>query len=162
MSNCPTCGHARDDHSDLAGCLYSSGSTYCDCTHGPSTILVAKVTQDELEAASARVRDSRAATLAEGRRRRDEGAQAAGSGLPDHIESEWRTKAQAVLAELIAEGEPFRADDLVERAGPPPHPNMLGGLFLGASRRGEIVPVGYGQGTRASAHARVQRIWSAA
>jgi hypothetical protein len=162
MSNCPTCGHARDEHSDLAGCLYSSGSTYCDCQHGPSTILVAKVTQAELEDASARVRASRAQGLTEGRRLRDEGAAAAGSALPGHVEAEWRAKAEKALAELIASREQFDADDLVERVGLPPVPNMVGGVFAGARAAKRIKAVGYTQGTRAASHARVQRVWVAA
>ena len=162
MSNCPTCGHARDEHSALAGCMFNDGHSYCVCTQGPASILVATVTRDELATVSARAAASRAQTLAEGRRRRDEGVEAAGSGLPGHVESEWRTKAAKALADLIAGRENFSADDLVEIAGPPPRPNMLGGVFLGAARRGEIQPVGYTQGKRASAHARVQRIWAKA
>lgn len=153
MRPCPTCKHAANEHSDLAGCLFSDGPTYCDCTAGPSLIP---------EATSAPQPASRAQTLAAGRAARDEGADAAGSGLPGHVESEWRTKAADALATLAKTGVAFTADNVVDVAGMPPVPNMLGGLFLGASRRGEIVAVGYAQGTRAASHARVQRMWTGA
>lgn len=151
---CPTCRHAANEHSDLAGCLFSDGTTYCDCTMGPSII--------PDEPTSAPQTPSRAQTLAAGRAARDEGADAAGSGLPGHIETEWRTKAAEALTALAKTGVAFTADNVVDVAGMPPVPNMLGGLFIGASRRGEIVPVGYAQGTRAASHARVQRMWAGA
>jgi hypothetical protein len=60
---------------------------------------------------------------------------------------------------LILGGQEFDADDLVDMVGMPPRPNMLGGLFIGASRAKRIVPVGYTQAARPSSHARVQRLW---
>jgi hypothetical protein len=71
----------------------------------------------------------------------------------------WRAKAAAALTTLINSGDVFDADDLVTMAGMPPRPNMLGGLFIGASRAKRIVPVGYTQAARPSSHARVQRLW---
>lgn len=160
MSVC-TCDHAPDDHSSLAGCLASSGESYCTCTAGPVAVTL-KAEAIAQEAATAPVHASRAQTLTEGRRRRDEGAQAAGSGLPGHVESEWRRKADTALADLIASGLQFTADDLTEKVGMPPKPNMLGGVFVGARQSGQIKAVGYAQATRAASHARVVRVWVAA
>jgi hypothetical protein len=54
------------------------------------------------------------------------------------------------------------ADDLVDMVGMPPRPNMVGAVFMAASRQHRIVPVGYTQATRPASHARVQRTWQAA
>src|SRR5688500_8603334 len=102
---CPTCGHSPDDHSDLAGCLAKAGDGWCDCTAQATAIRTAVWAEridNGYETAHAALKPSRAQTLTEGRRRRDEGAQAAGSALPGHVDSEWRTKATQALADLIA------------------------------------------------------------
>jgi hypothetical protein len=100
--------------------------------------------------------------LEEGRRLRDVGVEQAGSGVPGFEASEWRAKAEESLGLLIHLGNTFTADDVVRLAGPPPHPNMLGGLFITAARSKRIVSVGYTQGQRKSAHSRVQKLWERA
>jgi hypothetical protein len=148
MSNCRTCDHPGSAHTPLAGCLaQTSATSYCTCTAFVST-----------EAATPAPQPPRQ-DLQEGRQRRDEGMEAAGSTVPGAIASAWRTAAQDALKRLVATGRAFSADDLVEIAGEPPRPNMLGPLFAQAARRDEIVAVGYTQGKRPSAHARVQRTW---
>lgn len=98
--------------------------------------------------------------LEEGRALRDDGASHAGDGAPAALTSGWRVKADECIDRLAKDGREFSADDLVAEVGEPPVPNMLGGVFLSASKRGMIRTVGYRQGQRPSAHARVQRVWA--
>lgn len=135
------CGHDRDDHSPIAGCLADD----CECDHYvmPQDATVAALRDHGLE----------------GRRLRDEGAALAGAGVPGVLASDWRRKASEAMAALIATGREFDADDLVERAGMPPVANMVGGVFIGASRAKRIRAVGYSTATRPESHARVQRTW---
>lgn len=95
--------------------------------------------------------------LGAGESLRDNGTTAAGSTTAGA--DEWRSDADAALEVLAAGGKDFSADDLVLYAGPPPHPNMLGAVFLAASRRHLIYCTGITKGQRASAHARMQRLW---
>lgn len=150
-ATCPTCQHPATEHSAIAGCLADG----CLCESGP---VVAAFEPPRNEPLSAQ----RAAGLAEGRRRRDEGAEAAGSTAPGALVTSWRAEAATAMDALILGGQEFDADDLVDMVGMPPRPNMLGGLFIGASRAKRIVPVGYTQATRPSSHARIQRTWKAA
>lgn len=138
-TTCPDCTHDPAEHSAIAGCLADG----CTCENGPVVATFAPPARD----------------LTEGRRRRDEGAQAAGSAAPGALVADWRLKAEAALKDLIASGAEFDADDLVERVGMPPVANMVGGVFIGASRAKRIRAVGYSQGTRPASHARVQRTW---
>lgn len=137
---CLNCRHAADSHTDTVGCLVATSSTsYCTCT---------KFVQPN-------VTDG----LAVGRTLRDEGAARAGDGAPGVLAADWRTKASEALFALATSGGVFSADDVVERAGMPPVPNMLGGLFLGARKANVIEAVGFAQSTRPAAHARMQRTW---
>ena len=100
----------------------------------------------------ARRRADEAASLAE----RDAGAKNA--LLSAH--TSWRIAAEAVLEELAKSGIEFTADDVRARVGRPPgHDNALGGLFIGAAKREEIVAVGFRVSTRREAHARPIRVW---
>lgn len=71
----------------------------------------------------------------------------------------WTLAAEEALEDLRASGAAFTAEDVRARAGTPPHPNALGGLFIGASKRGEIVKVGYRLASRTVAHARPLAVW---
>lgn len=156
MTDCRGCLHRQDQHSDLAGCVVEiATNTYCTCP---------------AYEAAAPAEDARTLTqtiqapepergLDEGRARRDEGTERAGSGINGPAASDWRLKAKDALKELAASGTAFSADDVVARAGEPPVPNMLGALFLGAARAASIQAYGFTQSTRPSAHARTQRTW---
>lgn len=138
-SNCTTCSHLATEHGGIAGCLVETApGSYCTC----KALTLAP-----------------ASGLEEGRARRDEGMERAGTGTPGVLASDWRAKAATAMDELAASGEEFSADQLVEKAGPPPHPNMLGPTFANAARADLINAVGFRQATRASAHARIQRTW---
>lgn len=151
MSNCRTCDHPGSAHTPLAGCLaQASATSYCTCS--------AFVAAEAPEPTPARP----AQGLQEGRQRRDEGMEAAGSTVPAVLASAWRDEAAKALETLAGRTDPFSADDLVAIAGEPPRPNMLGPVFAQAARRNLIRAVGYTQGTRPSAHARVQRTWAGA
>lgn len=95
----------------------------------------------------------------EGRARRDDGVDHAGDGAPAALTAGWRVLADEAIGDLARTGREFSADNLVLRVGEPPVPNMLGGVFLAAAKRGLIRGVGYRPGTRPAAHARVQRVW---
>lgn len=137
-SPCP-CGHLSTDHSDLAGCLADE----CLCINTPEQVTILNRPQG----------------LAEGKRLADQGAALAGTGAPGVLASDWRTKAEARLAALIASGSEFSADDLVETVGMPPVANMVGALFRQAAQADRIRAVGFTQSSRPAAHARVQRTW---
>ncbi len=90
---------------------------------------------------------------------RDHGAQLAA----DSVHTSWRLAAEAVIRRLAARGGVFTSDDVCEIVGRPPgHGNAVGGLFIAASRRGEIQPAGYRPSQRPEAHARILRCWRGA
>lgn len=96
-----------------------------------------------------------AAGLAE----RDAGA--ANALLSTH--TSWRLSAEATLADLAARGVDFTAENVTAVCGDPPgHHNAVGGLFIAASKRGEIVAVGYRPASRREAHGRILRVWRGA
>lgn len=97
--------------------------------------------------------------LEDARRARDDGAQTAA----DSSHPYWRLAAEQAIRELAASGRVFTAEDLRDRVGQlGGHANSVGGLFLAAARRGDIVAAGYRQATRAEAHGRVLRAWRGA
>lgn len=81
----------------------------------------------------------------------------------------WLPRAEAVFEALIAEGEAFTADDLVERAG---HlddlhesgggNNAIGAMFAKASKSGRIIAVGYVKSRTPSRKGGSVRQWRAA
>lgn len=90
---------------------------------------------------------------------RDAGAQAAA----DSVHTSWRLAAEAAIRRLAAGGKTFTADDIDALVGRPPgHANAVGGLIIGAAKRGLIVPAGYQQSRRPAANARVIRVWRGA
>lgn len=148
---CHKCGHAALDHSDFAGCLAENADARPE-SEGPFYYCPCQMTPASIQATSP-------FDPAEGGRRRDEGTARAGTGAPASLVAYWQAKADQAMGELIGMGVPFTADDLVERAGMPPVPNMVGGLFHGAHRGKRIQAVGYATGKRPESHARVQRTW---
>lgn len=142
---CATCSHTRERHSDFAGCIVNDVVSFCPCERFVEPAPEPTPTREE--------------GLAAGRAARDAGAALAGAGAPASLVAAWRDKAGKALDELIRSGMEFSADDVVERAGEPPVPNMLGGLFLAASTAGRIHAVGLVSSARPKAHARVQRTW---
>lgn len=142
---CPGCQHPASQHAGMAGCLAQADTGYCPCTETPDRIR-AQVPPNLAP------RD-----LTEGRRLRDEGAAAAGTTSP--TAEAWRSAAAEAIQVLADQGEQFTADDLVDRVGLPPVPNMMGSVFLTAKRRDVINLVGYEPSSRPSNHARIQRIW---
>lgn len=97
---------------------------------------------------------------ATGKALRDEGADRALNAGGDDMD-DWRCAAKTALARLSDEDREFSADDVIAVVGPPPEGrhNAVGGLFLWARQSGFINQVGYRQGSRPSAHARIQRTW---
>lgn len=97
---------------------------------------------------------------AEGRRRRDEGAQQAVHGSPAVA----RLAGEEGIRRLARERDTFSADDLhalLEAEGGPTIPSKAcGGLFLAAAHRGEIKAVGWTTSERPSRHGGPQRLWT--
>lgn len=101
-------------------------------------------------------------SLQDGRDLRDVGIAAVdAAGVAAH--KTWRPKAEAALDQLIRSGSPFTADDLRALVDEPPdHPNQVGALIMGASRRGEIRKLGYRQSRVKSRQAGSLALWVAA
>ncbi len=90
------------------------------------------------------------------RTRRDRGARLA----ENSAHTSWRLAAEATLRRLAASGREFTTDDVHAAVGSPPgHHNALGGLFIAAARRREIVPTGYRPSARPEANRRAVRTW---
>jgi hypothetical protein len=91
---------------------------------------------------------------------RDQGAARASSAQPD----EWRAAVDAEIRRLAATGEAFTADDVSRATGDSPtgSPGAMGARFLAASKRGEIVNVGYEKSQRQSVHAHPIAQWRGA
>lgn len=101
-------------------------------------------------------------SIEEGRAVRDVGV-AAVDAASVAAHRTWRPKAEEALDELIQAGTPFTADDLRARVDEKPHhPNSIGALFIGASRRGLIRKIGYQQSKTKSRQAGSLALWIAA
>ena len=87
-------------------------------------------------------------------RARDHGTEAAldSAGL-------WRDLARGAIAYLAASGLTFTADDVRRRAGEPPTDNALGAVLLAASKRREIVTVGFDRSKRLTRRGGMARVW---
>jgi len=83
---------------------------------------------------------------------RDEGAQL----VEDHTPDDWKDRANAEINRMASLGFPFTAENVREVVGSPiNHQNAMGAVFLNARRKGIITRIGYIQGKRTSAHARM-------
>lgn len=103
-----------------------------------------QLTLDDLEAA---------------RRRRDRGHELARFAT----DVAWTVAADRAIRELAATGEPFTAEELRARVGPPvgSH-NSMGPVFMRAARAGIIVGAAYRQATREAAAGRMLKVWRGA
>lgn len=77
---------------------------------------------------------------------------------------DWQSDAHDALLKVAAEGKPFDAYALTEKAElrNPPHPNMWGTLFRQASKDGIIRRVGFHESRRPGRKAGVCRVWQVA
>jgi hypothetical protein len=77
---------------------------------------------------------------------------------------DWEADAAEALQKVAAEGKPFDAYALTEKAElrDPPHPNMWGPLFRNAYKDGLIRPVGYHQSRRPGRSGGACRVWEVA
>jgi len=77
---------------------------------------------------------------------------------------DWMADAHEVLVKVAAEGKPFDAYALTEKAElrDPPSPAMWGKLFRQANDDGLIRPVGYHRSRRPGRSGGACRIWAAA
>ena len=85
-------------------------------------------------------------TTDEAARLRDYGAQRA---LFDDTDA-WADAADAAIRELARCSFPLTADDVWAKAGPPPTPQMAGGVFIRAAAAGLIRRSGFRRATRIS------------
>lgn len=139
---CADCGH-RDLHGEVNGCVANTAAlgepaAWCPCRE------YAQVMRD------------READQAEGIRRGREGADAALHGYAMN-DGTWRAAAEIRLAELIGAGVVFTSEDVIDKVGPAPSPNAIGGLFN--SWKSRMVQVGFTTATRKEAHGRALRTW---
>jgi hypothetical protein len=77
---------------------------------------------------------------------------------------DWSADAHEALVKVAAEGKPFDAYTLTEKAElrDPPHPNMWGKLFREANDAGRIKPVGYHRSRRPGRAGGACRVWQVA
>ena len=77
---------------------------------------------------------------------------------------DWEADAHEALLKVAAEGKPFDAYALTEKAElrNPPHPNCWGPLFRNAYKDGLIRPVGFHQSRRPGRSKGVCRVWQVA
>jgi hypothetical protein len=95
----------------------------------------------------------------DGLRLRDDGMRAALHAS----DSRWKVAAEDALADLIASGLEFTADDLRARVGVlASSPNALGALIAKAARRDQIAPTGVTTSTRPERHGGLLRTWKGA
>lgn len=78
----------------------------------------------------------------------------------DHEPDEWKTLAWNALLILADGGEPFTSEDVRAIVGDPERPNVVGSLFLRASKRGIIKRTGeLRHASRPSLHATDLPVW---
>jgi hypothetical protein len=77
---------------------------------------------------------------------------------------DWDSDAREVLERVAAEGKPFDAFTLTERAElrNPPHPNCWGALFRQAATDGIIRTIGFHESRRPGRKHGVCRVWQVA
>ena len=81
------------------------------------------------------------------------------------VKPDWKVRAEYVIQQLAAAGNPFTADDVIERVGLPTRyqgmnaNNAVGAVMSAAARRKQIVRVGFTTANRSSSHARVLGVW---
>lgn len=77
---------------------------------------------------------------------------------------DWSSDAMDALQRVAAEGKPFDAYDLTEKAElrDPPHHNMWGPLFRQAATDGVIRRVGYHESRRPGRKHGLCRVWEVA
>lgn len=73
---------------------------------------------------------------------------------------EWKHAAADAIALLADERDTFTSEDVVEIAGPPPHPNAVGAAINAAANRGEITRLRYEPAKRAISHGAVIGVWT--
>lgn len=76
---------------------------------------------------------------------------------------DWQSDALDALMTVAADGKPFDAYTLTEKAElrDPPHPNMWGSVFRQANDAGLIKPVGYHRSRRPGRAGGACRVWKA-
>lgn len=79
------------------------------------------------------------------------------SGVPQG--APWRAVAEARLLELCASGRAFTSEDITATVGQPGHPNQVGALLVGATKRGWIERVGYIKADRPNQHSAMISQW---
>lgn len=142
---CAICGH-RNLHGEVNGCVANIAALGEPAAWCPCRTYVA---------AQAPTRD-RVADQATGIRLGQEGADAALHGYAMN-DGTWRAAAETRLAELIDTGVVFTSEDVIDKVGPAPSPNAIGGLFN--SWKSRMVQVGFTTATRKEAHGRALRQW---
>lgn len=153
MASCKTCDHDAEIHSKWAGCVAAHLGDFCPCTK----FVPRQHHVNDLGLTT--MADRKVAEITQARQLRDDGAAAAGSAVPTALESAWRDMADKAMAVLIKDQVLFSAEQVRAVAGEPPHPNMLGALFLRWQKAGRIKPEGYTQATHRAGHARILRTW---
>jgi hypothetical protein len=77
-------------------------------------------------------------------------------------QSDYRQQVEACIRWFTAGGQDFNADDVRFMCGDPPRgvsTNLVGALFMGASRAGLIRAVGWTHSARVIGHANTVRVW---
>lgn len=83
----------------------------------------------------------------------------------DNSPEDYKNAVREAIAELIASGRPFTADDvhrMIPRELQPHHPNVLGAMLGGAASAGRIAAVSHRKSGRKSRHASHNKLWRAA
>lgn len=76
--------------------------------------------------------------------------------------SEYRTAVENAIAWLAEDGQEFSSDTVRAMAGDPPRgvsTNLVGALFIAASKARVIRPVGWTTSARVVGHANAVRLW---
>lgn len=75
------------------------------------------------------------------------------------VVDDWTTRALSIIAATVS-GRELTADDLIERLGPPPYRNTLGGLFQHVGETGLLDDTGNTiVSSRKQARGRRIRVW---
>ena len=96
--------------------------------------------------------------FATGRVLRDEGMERAEAAEGDAYKALFINEVRR----QIAAGQRVTAETVTQIVGLPSRPNVVGAIFSGLKRAGEIREVGYVQATRASRHASRMLVWEKA
>lgn len=94
--------------------------------------------------------------MIDGKTLRDEGT----TQVLNNSSAEWKAEAHDCMRRLIDSGVPFTSEDLRDMMTVEPHhPNAVGGFWIAAVKRYDLVTVGYTKADKPNSRKHILPVW---